>query len=134
MNLTTILEILDTIFMKYIYTRAYIKIIYYYYVVLLILLIQTINIVRKFQNTTLNCPLFLCVLQQYVEICLLKPGLSTCANCKVNKKPDDVKLCLQQDVAIYIFQSTSSKKDPTVSINITEPLSFQSTETKKRLF
>lgn len=126
MNLTTIL---DTIFMKYIYTIVYIKII-----VLLILLIQTINIVRKFQNTTLNCPLFLCVLQQYVEICLLKPGLSTCANCKVNKKPDDVKLCLQQDVAIYIFQSTSSKKDPTVSINITEPLSFQSTETKKRLF
>ena len=58
--------------------------------------------------------LFLSLLQQYVEYSLLKLSNSTCANCKVNKKPDDVKLCLQQDVAI----------------NITEPVSLQSTETK----
>ena len=57
---------------------------------------------------------YLSILQQYVEYSLLKLSNSTCANCKVNKKPGDVKLCLQQDVAI----------------NITEPVSFQSTETK----
>ena len=49
-----------------------------------------------------------------MEYSLQKLSNSTCANCKVNKKHDDVKLCLKQDDAI----------------NITEPVSFQSKETK----
>ena len=52
----------------------------------------------------------LIVLVRFATICgVLFTETGTCANCKVNKKPDDVKLCLKQDVAIYIFQSTSPK-------------------------